>query len=284
MSYTIYDGWRVPVGVDIIPAIITARRKAHNAAVLKEFSSLVNSSTHHADITTLYRNSGENHPEGLKTVGERESIILSEALRKNDHEKTVLSIHLVSGEDGYHYIIASGYGSYNDYVRDALKDTEAVDYSYWDNSERPESIPEEEWGQRRDMWGRLFAYNQPVNDMAVSNLVEVTRKDGLTPLLHADSPEEKEALITQHVPDNRERTTSLVKSRMFHLSNTDSMEDIITIHQTVTDNYDLCSHLENKMGQVRLDMLNNSGTITHHLTVEDIDPVVTRLKEKMSER
>lgn len=284
MSYTIYDGWRVPVGVDIIPAIITARRKAHNAAVLKEFSSLVNSSTHHADITTLYRNSGENHPEGLKTVGERESIILSEALRKNDHEKTVLSIHLVSGEDGYHYIIASGYGSYNDYVRDALKDTEAVDYSYWDNSERPESIPEEEWGQRRDMWGRLFAYNQPVNDMAVSNLVEVTRKDGLTPLLHADSPEEKEALITQHVPDNRERTTSLVKSRMFHLSNTDSMEDIITIHQTVTDNYDLFSHLENKMGQVRLDMLNNSGTITHHLTVEDIDPVVTRLKEKMSER
>lgn len=126
---------------------------------------------------------------------------LKESERGHDPHRFEASIGDDPATGRLHLLVFADKSEYEE----ALEDVEGVEeYGYWNNTDRPEGVSEEEWDARRDAWGRVMPSGVPIEHM-LSFTLRGKYSPGMLSLVSDRSP-----LVPELAPGPVERARNLI--------------------------------------------------------------------------
>ena len=169
MSTKIYRAWRLPA--ENLNAFFDQARPQMYGRVLDRVESIAMKVSDESVTTYLEKQRQDYVTRGWTKLAERDYSLtgwkaawfrtekaLEYIQRARDHVHGYLMIDCgfnVWLHEGSAYVIPWGSWGYHDelvlqpYVRD---------YSYWNNTDKPDDIPDDEWSERGDTWGKINLY------------------------------------------------------------------------------------------------------------------------------
>lgn len=145
----------------------------------------------------------------LQQAGEelRQRIRDIERLQRRDPEVDFgCSVAIVPADHGR---MGLYYTEQDAFVEAILSHPAIKSFPYWDNTDPPSDVPEEEWARRRGLWLktlRVDGVQRPPAEVGVSSIL-VPRLPGPWPAAHA---------IVQQCPDVLDRVHTLARRRVVH--------------------------------------------------------------------
>lgn len=92
-----------------------------------------------------------------------------------------------------YFIVECAYPKFSEYVYNKMLENGAEDFSYWDNSERPESIDEKQWEDRAKVWNSILYSGSPISHTSLVYDLSMTHSWALNGLVNM-SPREQHLL------------------------------------------------------------------------------------------
>lgn len=287
MSTKIYHAYRLPRDFDIIPALMDVRKEAEKSLIRHKLETLVLSSTISADQQSLWINS-DYFPVGKERYPDDYCHITETSLKESSTELVFIT-HLLSHEDHW-YVIASGDRGSERVFDSKMDELGAEPYSYWDNSDHHDDVSDDEWEERGNTWSKMLTrYNQPMNELAMQNRVEISQRDAFLHLVFDNETyEERDNVIREFAVNKVSRVITLILS---YMSEDDRFKgkDYFGLQYLVKNYFSdhgqqSLSHLEEKINDVNLECLSDNEIRTHSITVKDIKDTVDEIFQGMGDR
>lgn len=273
MSTKTFHAYRLPRDFDIIPVLMDIRKEVDKSLARDRLEKLVLSSTKSADQQSLWINS-DYFPVGTERYPDDYCHIVETPLAESSTELVFIT-HLLSHED-YWYVIASGHLWTERLFHSKMDELGAEPYSYWNSSDHPDDVSDDEWEKRGNTWSKIFTgHNQPMNELAMQNRVEISLKDALLQFVFDNETyEERENVIREFAVYKVSRVIELVISYMFE-DDRFKGKSYSELHHLASNyffdhGYDSLSYLKEKINDVNLECLSGNKIRTHSITVEDI--------------